>query len=93
MIIDFRNISYANYNTSNRKVDFVISEKEGNSYIIFPVTSTKASSEIGLRWETEAYKITMFPKGTQINIDGEEDHKNCPIENMKDQTVIDQSIK
>ncbi|WP_058487113.1 hypothetical protein [Defluviitalea phaphyphila] len=90
MVIDFKHVSHA---INDRNIKFEVSEKEGNSYIIFPVTSTKASAEIGLRWETEAYKITMFPKGTQININGEEDHKNCPIENMKDQIVIDQSIR
>ncbi|WP_144428596.1 hypothetical protein, partial [Defluviitalea phaphyphila] len=69
--ISFSNISYSS--TYKKGARFKVIEREGNSYIKFPVTSTKASSEIGLRWETEAYKITMFPKGTQININGEED--------------------
>ncbi|WP_144428595.1 hypothetical protein, partial [Defluviitalea phaphyphila] len=94
-VINLKNMSYGkNYNeysSENRGKEFDTIEKGENHYIIFPVTSTKASSETGLRWETEAYKITMFPKGTQINIDGEDDHINCPIENMKDQIVIDQS--
>ncbi|WP_058487110.1 hypothetical protein [Defluviitalea phaphyphila] len=86
--MDFKNISYS----KDKDIKFKLIEKEGNHYITFPVTSTKASSETGLRWETEAYRITMFPKGTQINIDGEEDHINCPIENMKDQIVIDKAL-
>lgn len=59
--------------------NFIITGDDGVHYIKFPVISTKASKKVGHRWETDAYKITMFPRNTKIPAMGEKEHKNCPI--------------